>query len=108
MVSDDLFALAVKNLELENGLEIEDAPLLRSLIQAGVSYAEQYQHLPDGYYNTHEMMPTTQQGIIFLVTHWYESRDGSTGGFFGNQPACAEQVRKTADCLFRLGRCWQV
>ena len=30
------------------------------------------------------MPETTKQAVIMLVSHFYESRDGSTGGFFAD------------------------
>ena len=33
------------------------------------------------------MPPTTEQAVIMLSSHFYESRDGSTGGFFADKRA---------------------
>lgn len=60
---------------------VDDA-LLESYITAAVSYAESYQHIPAGTYSEKDMPPTTEQAVIMLSSHFYESRDGSTGGFF--------------------------
>jgi uncharacterized phage protein (predicted DNA packaging) len=60
----------------------EDDELLQMYITAAVRYAESYQHIPEGYYGENEMTPTTEQAVIMLASHFYESRDGSTGGFF--------------------------
>ena len=62
----------------------EDDELLRGYIRAAVSYAESYQHIPSGHYADNPMPPTTEQAVIMLSSHFYESRDGSTGGFFSD------------------------
>ena len=54
------------------------------------------------------MPPTTQQAVIMLASHFYESRDGSTGGFFADNVQAGEQVFKTVNLLLRLDREWMV
>ena len=85
-----------------------DDDLLRGYITAAVSYAESYQHIPEGFYTENPMPATTQQAVIMLASHFYESRDGSTGGFFADNPQAAQQVWHTVDLLLRLDRRWQV
>jgi len=85
-----------------------DDDLLRSYITAAVSYAESYQHIPEGSYSESPMPPTTEQAVVMLASHFYESRDGSTGGFFADNPQAAQQVWHTVDLLLRLDRRWQV
>ena len=85
-----------------------DDDLLRSYITAAVSYAESYQHIPEGAYADAPMPPTTEQAVIMLASHFYESRDGSTGGFFADNPQAAQQVWHTVNLLLRLDRRWQV
>jgi len=85
-----------------------DDDLLRSYITAAVSYAESYQHIPEGSYAESPMPPTTEQAVIMLASHFYESRDGSTGGFFADNPQAAQQVWHTVNLLLRLDRRWQV
>ena len=77
-------------------------------IDAAVSYAESYQHIPEGSYSSGGMPPTTQQAVIMLASHFYESRDGSTGGFFADNVQAGEQVFKTVNLLLRLDREWMV
>ena len=77
-------------------------------IDAAVSYAESYQHIPEGSYSSGGMPPTTQQAVIMLASHFYESRDGSTGGFFADNVQAGEQVFKTVNLLLRLDRDWKV
>ena len=62
----------------------EDNDLLLTYISAAISYAESYQHIPEGFYKENPMPPTTEQAVIMLSSHFYESRDGSTGGFFAD------------------------
>ena len=85
-----------------------DDDLLQSYITAAVSYAESYQHIPEGTYADAPMPPTTEQAVIMLASHFYESRDGSTGGFFADNPQAAQQVWHTVNLLLRLDRRWQV
>ena len=85
-----------------------DDDLLQSYITAAVSYAESYQHIAEGFYTENPMPATTQQAVIMLASHFYESRDGSTGGFFADNPQAAQQVWNTVNLLLRLDRRWQV
>lgn len=85
-----------------------DDGLLQSYILAAVSYAESYQHIPEGYYSENAMPPTTEQAVIMLASHFYESRDGSTGGFFADNVQASQQVWNTVNLLLRLDRRWQV
>ncbi len=94
-----------KNLILEHS---EDDGLLESYITAAVSYAERYQHIQEGHYSKNPMPATTEQAVIMLASHFYESRDGSTGGFFADNTAAAQQVWNTINLLLRLDREWKV
>lgn len=85
-----------------------DDALLKSYITAAVAYAESYQHIPEGFYKENPMPPTTEQAVIMLASHFYESRDGSTGGFFADNTGAAQQVWNTVNLLLRLDRRWQV
>ena len=85
-----------------------DDDLLQGFIIAAVSYAESYQHIPEGFYGENHMPATTEQAVIMLASHFYESRDGSTGGFFADNPQAAQQVWNTVNLLLRLDRRWQV
>ena len=89
------------------GLSVVD-DLLKGYIPAAVSYAESYQHIPEGYYTDNAMPATTEQAVIMLASHFYESRDGSTGGFFADNTNAAQQVWNTVNLLLRLDRDWKV
>jgi uncharacterized phage protein (predicted DNA packaging) len=82
--------------------------LLQQYITAAVSYAESYQHLTAGTYEAAVMPPTTEQAVIMLASHFYESRDGSTGGFFADNVQAGQQVWNTVNTLLRLDRDWKV
>ncbi|MFA7049176.1 MAG: hypothetical protein WC195_06980 [Bacteroidales bacterium] len=43
-----------------------------------------------------------------LVSNWYESRDGSTAGFFADSVQASQQVWNTVNMLLRLDRLWGV
>jgi hypothetical protein len=93
------------NLILEHTADDE---LLQLYISASVFYAESYQHLTEFYYTDHQMPPTTEQAVIMLSSHFYESRDGSTGGFFADNVQAGQQVWDTVNLLLRLDRDWKV
>lgn len=101
----DLLTKVKQNLILEHSA---DDALLQNCITAAVSYAESYQHIPAGTYSEKPMPPTTEQAVIMLSSHFYESRDGSTGGFFADNVQASEQVWNTVNLLLRLDRDWQV
>lgn len=86
----------------------EDDALIERHITAAVSYAEGFQHLSEGYYNENAMPPSTEQAVIMLASHFYESRDGSTGGFFADNVSASQQVWNTVNLLLRLDRRWSV
>jgi hypothetical protein len=93
------------NLILEHSADDE---LLQLYITAATSYAESYQHLPEGTYAETMMPRTTEQAVIMLSSHFYESRDGSTGGFFADNVQAGQQVWNTVNLLLRLDRDWKV
>jgi len=104
-IDTKLLSKVKANLILEHGA---DDKLVKGFIRAAVSYAESYQHLGDGFYNENPMPPTTEQAIIMLSSHFYESRDGSTAGFFADNTNAAAQVWNTVNMLLRLDRRWKV
>ena len=102
---DDLLAKVKANLILDHDA---DDVLLTQYITAATAYAESYQHIPEGSYSENPMPPTTEQAVIMLASHFYESRDGSTGGFFADNTNAAQQVWNTVNLLLRLDRDWKV
>lgn len=96
----------------------EDDALLERFLTAAIAYAESFQHLPAGYYSesnaegemgeASRFPPTTEQAVIMLASHFYESRDGSTGGFFADSVQAGQQVWNTVNMLLRLDRDWKV
>lgn len=104
-MTDRLLEKVKQNLILEHS---EDDALLEQYITASVSYAESYQHIDEGYYSTHAMPATTEQAVIMLASHFYESRDGSTGEFFADSTNASAQVWNTVNLLLRLDRNWKV
>ncbi|MDR2711651.1 MAG: head-tail connector protein, partial [Clostridiales bacterium] len=93
------------NLILEHD---QDDALLQSFISAAVNYAESFQHIQAGTYAENPIPPTTEQAIIMLASHFYESRDGSTGGFFADSVQAGQQVWNTVNMLLRLEKNWKV
>ena len=114
-IVDTLLPKVKANLILEYGA---DDDLLKGLIRAAVSYAESYQHLPAGTDleiavegesgEASRFPPTTEQAVIMLSSHFYESRDGSTAGFFADSVQAGQQVWNTVNLLLRLDRNWKV
>ena len=105
MTPTELLSKVKENLILAHD---EDDALLLRLIAAAVNYAESYQHLAEGFYTENPMPPTTEQAVVMLSSHFYESRDGSTGGFFADSVAAGQQVWNTVNTLLRLDRLWGV
>ena len=98
---DTLLEKVKANLILEHSA---DDALLQGYITAAVSYAESYQHIPEGYYMENAMPATTEQAVIMLASHFYESRDG----FFADNVQAGQQVWNTVNLLLRLDREWKV
>ena len=101
----ELLSKVKQNLILDHDA---DNTLLEGYITAAVSYAESYQHIPAGSYKDKPMPPTTEQAVIMLASHFYESRAGSTGGFFADNVQAGQQVWNTVNLLLRLDREWKV
>jgi hypothetical protein len=101
----DLLLRCKENLILQHD---EDDELLLSFLAAAVDYAESYQHIPSGQYSKTRMPPTTEQAVVMLATHFYEARDGSTGGFFADSVQAGAQVWATVNNLLRMERRWGV
>jgi len=102
---DSLLEKVKANLILEHD---QDDALLRQFIAAAVNYAESFQHIPDGTYKENPMPPSTEQAIIMLSSHFYESRDGSTAGFYADNVQAGQQVWNTVNMLLRMERNWKV
>lgn len=102
---EELLNKVKQNLILDHAV---DDVLIQSYITAAVSYAESFQHIPAGTYTETTMSPTTEQAVIMLASHFYESRDGSTGGFFADSVQAGKQVWDTVNNLLRLDREWKV
>jgi len=90
-----------KNLVLEHD---GDDQLLESYVTAATSYAEGYQRKSVGYYEENTMDAITEQAVIMLSSHFYESRDGSTGGFFHDKVDASVQVWEVVRMLLRLNK----
>ncbi|MCL1904366.1 MAG: head-tail connector protein [Oscillospiraceae bacterium] len=84
----------------------EDDVLLLQFISAAVNYAETFQHTPSGHYSENPMPPTTEQAVIMLSSHFYESRDGSTGGFFSDSVQAGERVWNVVNMLLGMDKNW--
>lgn len=105
MMANELLTKVKENLIITFN---DDDSLILSFINAAISYAESYQHITEGTYNVMPMSATTVQAIVMLASHFYESRDGSTGGFFANSTDASDQVWKTVNLLLRMDRNWKV
>lgn len=104
-MNNELVELVKQNLLVEH--DADDA-LIASFVESATSYAQSFQHLPDGHYDTHAMSEATRQGIVMLATHFYESRDGATAGFWADKPEAARAVWGAVNTLLRLDRDWKI
>jgi hypothetical protein len=86
----------------------EDDGLLLRLIASAINYAESYQLVAAGYYAENPAPAATEQAVVMLASNWYESRDGSTAGFFADSVQASHQVWNTVNTLLRLDRLWGV
>lgn len=86
----------------------EDDELLKGFILSAIAYAESYQHIEEGHYLESKIPPTTEQAIIMLSSHFYESRDGSTAGFYNDTVNASSQVWNTVNNLLRMNKRWQL
>ena len=98
----DLLAKVKNNLILAHD---EDDELLKGYIIAAVDYAEGYQKIK---YGKKAMPPATEQAVIMLSSHFYESRDGSTAGFFADSIGAAAQVWTAVNRLLLMNKRWEV
>ena len=105
MTPTELLPKVKENLILTHA---DDDDLLLRPIAAAVNYAESYQHIAEGYYTENSIPAATEQAVIMLVSNWYESRDGSTAGFFADSVQASQQVWNTVNMLLRLDRLWGV
>ncbi|MCL2071970.1 MAG: head-tail connector protein [Oscillospiraceae bacterium] len=101
---EDLLRKVKLNLILEHS---KDDELLRHFISAAITYAEVFQNAAVGTYLESGMPPTTEQAVIMMASHFYESRDGSTGGFYSDSVAAGQQVRNAIDSLLMLDVTWK-
>lgn len=81
----------------------EDDELLCGFIRAAIDYAEGYQKVE---YGDDPLPPATEQAVIMLSSHFHESRDGSTGGFFSDSVAASSQVWTAVNRLLLMSKTW--
>jgi hypothetical protein len=79
----------------------EDDDLLRDILRAALDYAKRYCKIKRWGLT---LPPSTEQAVIVLASHWYESRDGSTGGFFADTAAAGGRVWDTVHTLLAINR----
>jgi hypothetical protein len=99
----DILPLVKENLILEHG---EDDNLVLRCVRAAVRYAELKQKKPVNFYDSNAVSDNTLQAIIMLASHYYESRDGGTGGFFNDTASGGEKIRQAVDRLLSLEKDW--
>ena len=102
---EDLVAQTKANLVLEHS---EDDALLTEMVTAALAYATSFQHLPEDHYQDHSMPGSTRQAVVMLASHFYESRDGSTGGFYADNTNASAAVWVAVNRLLVLDREWKV
>jgi hypothetical protein len=83
----------------------QDDELLLGCLAAALDYAAGYQKTV---YDRRSLPPGTEQAVIMLATHFYESRDGGTGGFFTDTAPAAAHVWQSVNRLLAMGKEWCV
>jgi uncharacterized phage protein (predicted DNA packaging) len=83
----------------------EDDELLLGYITAAVNYAESYQKIK---YGRRKFPAATEQAIVMLTGHFYESRDGATAGFFSDFVSAVNNVWLTVHRLLAMDKVWEV
>ena len=104
-MNNELIGLVKQNLIIDHD---SDDGLIGSFVEAATSYATGYQHLDASFYDSHDMSEATRQGVVMLATHFYESRDGATAGFWADKPEAARAVWGAVNTLLRLDRDWKI
>jgi len=98
----DLLKKVKANLLLQHD---EDDMLLLGYIAAALDYAESYQKIQ---YGRRKLPPTTEQAVVMLSSHFYESRDGGTGGFFSDYVGSVGNVWQAVNRLLSMNKAWEV
>ena len=98
MNAEDLLHPLKENLVVEHDA---DDPLMLRCLSSAISYAEGYQKKGPDYYLSHPMSERTKPELIVLSRFFFESRDGSTAGFFSDSPEAARQVWETVKLLLQ-------
>ena len=83
----------------------EDDALLLGYIAAAIDYAESCQKRK---YGRRKLPASTEQAVVMLSSHFYESRDGGTGGFFADNTHAAGQVWQAVHRLLTMNKAWEV
>lgn len=95
--------------DVKENLRITDSEFdgtIERCIAAAVDYAESYQNKDEGFYKTNEMRDATRQAVVLLASHFFETTDGSTGGFMADSPAAAQQTAVAVDRLLSMDKRW--
>ena len=83
---------------------VGDDELLRDFIRAALDYGENYQKRK----YKRKLPPSTEQAVIMLSSHFYESRDGAVGGFFADYIGAVNNVWTTVNRLLAMDKRWEV
>lgn len=81
---------------------------LSDLIHAGIDYSQRYQNKDYTLDDYTEMPNATKQAVLMLATHFYESRDLATGGYFNDTALAGSNARSAIDRLLSMHKDWQV
>ncbi|MDR1409973.1 MAG: head-tail connector protein [Oscillospiraceae bacterium] len=99
--TDELLVRVKTNLILETN---EDDELLKLIIESAVDYAETRLNVRVKYGSLRQIPLRVRQAIVMLASHWYESRDGSTGGFYADNPAASTKTMEAVNNLLDSAR----
>jgi len=98
MNAEELLHPLKENLVVEHDA---DDPLMLRCLSSAISYAEGYQKKGPDHYQKSSDDRKHEAGVIVLASFFYESRDGSTAGFFSDSPDAAKQVWETVKLLLQ-------
>ncbi len=94
-----------QNLIIEDGSE--DA-FLTELILSALDYAQRYQNLDYSCNGFKSLPEITKQAVIMLATHFYESRDAATGGYFADTALAGANAREAIERMLSLHKIWRI
>jgi len=95
---------------LKQNLIIQDDTeddFLLELILSALDYAQRYQNRDYSCRHFKDLPEITKQAVIMLATHFYESRDAATGGYFADTALAGSNAREAIERMLALHKIWR-